>query len=105
MNYWMSMLRVFMGVISGVVIVLMAGTVLSDSINRLTAFEVNLLINIPWPAVALLGFIGGFAERLVPNILQRSAEKMQGSFGTPAQAMRAADRAGDSEAEKVSLCS
>jgi hypothetical protein len=102
MNYWMSVLRVFMGVISGVVIVLLAGTILTDSIYKLTGFSMNLLGDIPWPEVALLGFLGGFAERLIPNILQRSAEKMEASYGTPAQAMRAADSAGAAKAKKVS---
>jgi hypothetical protein len=41
-----------MGVISGVVIVLLAGTILTDSIYKLTGFSMNLLGDIPWPEVA-----------------------------------------------------
>jgi hypothetical protein len=32
--------------------------------------------------------IGGFAERLIPNLLNQTAEKMGPTAGTPVQAVR-----------------
>ena len=41
-----------------------------------------------WQAAAVLGFVAGFAERLVPNMMRWTAGQMEPSFGTPAQAVR-----------------
>jgi hypothetical protein len=87
MNYWMSVIRVCMGVISGVVILLLASTLLSDSIGKLMG-PMDLRGEIAWPGVALLGFLGGFSERMIPTILQKTAANVDASSGTPAQAIR-----------------
>ena len=36
--------------------------------------------------IAILGLVGGFAERLVPNLVRGAAEKLEARAGTPVQA-------------------
>jgi hypothetical protein len=92
MNYWLSGIRVGMGMISGVVILLLTSTFLGDSVSKLVG-EVDLTKpNIAWQAVALLGIIGGFAERLIPILLKQSADKMETKYGTPVEAARGAEK-------------
>lgn len=38
----------------------------------------------------VLGLIGGFAERLIPNLLPRTIDNVESSVGTPAQAVGSA---------------
>jgi hypothetical protein len=47
--------------------------------------------------VAIIGLIGGFAERLVPNLVQGAADKLESNAGTPGQAVQGtkADRPKD----------
>jgi hypothetical protein len=87
MNDWMSGIRVGVGVIAGPILVLLAATILSDGVKRLVVgWEPGKLT--PWQAAATLGLIAGFAERLIPNLLQRTGEQLESSPGTPVQAMR-----------------
>ena len=87
MNYLMGLVRVLLGVMSAIALLLFAHTVFADMAKKLglaaTAQE-GL-----WEAVAVFGFVGGFAERLIPNILRQTIDKMETSAGTPVQAIRA----------------
>ncbi len=84
MNYWMSATRVGMGVISAIALLLLANTVLDDTFRRLYPD----LHWTSWQPAAMLGLIGGFAERLIPNLLNQTAGKMSPAAGTPVQAVR-----------------
>ena len=100
MNYWMSATRVLVGVMSAVALLLFADTLMTDLLGKLTdgvkhVTEIgrNQLL---WPAVAVLGFIGGFAERLIPNILRQTVDKLglpAETDGTPVQAVRSMETA------------
>ena len=100
MNYWMSATRVLIGVMSAVALLLFADTLMTDLLGKLTdgvkhVTEIggNQLL---WPAVAVLGFVGGFAERLIPNILRQTVSKLglpTDSDGTPVQAVRSKETA------------
>ena len=85
MNYWMSVMRVGIGVIAGVILWLIAPTVLSEHVQRLIPHWEQS----GWQAAAALGLIAGFAERLIPNIMRWSGEQLEPSYGTPSQAVRA----------------
>jgi hypothetical protein len=84
MNYWMSATRVGMGMISAITLLLLANTVLDDPFHKLYPN----LVWASWQSAALLGLIGGFAERLIPNLLNQTAGKMGPTDGTPVQAVR-----------------
>jgi hypothetical protein len=94
MNYWMSGTRVGIGVVAGAILVLLAPTILTDTMKKLVP-QMGETVN-HWETAAVLGLIGGFAERLIPNLLWRTVRKVESSFGTPAQAVRseAQDRNG-----------
>jgi len=97
MNYWMSAVRVLMGFMSAIALLLFAETLLGDMLGKLIgspgshiadpigadAKNVGL-----WQAVAMLGFVAGFAERLIPNIVRQTAGKIESAVGTPVQAAR-----------------
>jgi hypothetical protein len=84
MNYWMSATRVGMGVISAITLLLLANTVLDGTFLKLYPD----LHWTAWQPAAMLGLIGGFAERLIPNLLNQTAGKMGSTGGTPVQAVR-----------------
>ena len=84
MNYWMSAIRVGLGVIAAIGLLLFANTILADMISKM----VSAKDVIPWEVAAILGFIGGFAERLVPNLLRRTVSAIESTDGTPVQAVR-----------------
>jgi hypothetical protein len=89
MNYFMSMIRVLMGVMSGTALLLFADTMLSDMAKKLSnspAF--NTQNGVLWEVVVIFGFIGGFAERLIPNILRQTIDRIESGAGTPVQAVR-----------------
>jgi hypothetical protein len=46
-------------------------------LSSVTGTEVN------WQAVAVLCLVGGLAERLIPNLLRGTADKMKSPVGTP----------------------
>jgi hypothetical protein len=83
MTYCMSAIRVLVGVMSAVVLVLLVDRLFSDTfaamLHKATAGDWR-----DWQAIAVLGIVGGFAERLVPSLLQATAN----GFGTPVQAVR-----------------
>jgi hypothetical protein len=74
-NYLMGALRVLGGAVAGAVLLLLLS---SDLISFLS----NVLSHGQWPAqsrtAAMVGFIAGFAERLVPNLLRGAEAQMLG---------------------------
>jgi len=82
MNKWMSRTRVLVGLIAGLILLLLAKTILEKHVPA-----TNLDIA-KWEAVAVLGFIAGFAERLIPTLLSRAAGQIESKAGTPVQAVR-----------------
>jgi hypothetical protein len=83
MNYCMSVIRVGTGVVAGLLLLLLAPIILSDVVK-------NLFVNGSEAEMAVvLGFVGGFAERLIPNIMRWTGQQLEPSFGTPSQAVRA----------------
>jgi hypothetical protein len=85
MNYWMSGIRVGIGVVAGITLLLLAPTILTDTVTKFVPAWGN---PVGWEAAATLGLLAGFAERLVPNIMRWTSVQMDPSDGTPAQAVR-----------------
>lgn len=73
-----------MGVVSAITLLLLANTILADTFHKLYPD----LRWTSWQHAAMLGLIGGFAERLIPNLLNQTAGKMGSTGGTPVQAVR-----------------
>jgi hypothetical protein len=73
----MSGIRVGIGVIAGAILLLLAPTILSDSMKHL----VPHMQEEDWQAAAVLGLIGGFAERFIPNLLLRTIGGIFGGHG------------------------
>jgi len=103
MNYWMSAVRVLMGFMSAIALLLFADTLLDDMLGKLIgpgkhitdpigADTQNVVL---WEAVAMLGFVAGFAERLIPNIVRQTADKLESAVGTPVQAVRSGPSRGE----------
>jgi hypothetical protein len=86
MNRWMAGLRVGVGIVAAMVLLLMAATVLGDTVKRILPIPMDG--QIPWESAALLGLLGGFAERLIPNLLRRTSGTLELDAGTPVQAVR-----------------
>jgi hypothetical protein len=82
MNYWMSLTRVGIGLITGPILLLLGSTILSEPIKGLVPMMGE------WRGAAVLGLIGGFAERLIPNLLTRTIGQIETPVGTPVQAVR-----------------
>jgi len=88
MNYWMSAIRVGIGIIAGIVLFLFSPTILGEPLTQFVPGW-RSPSQLPQPqAAAALGFVAGFAERLVPNILRWTSAQLEPSVGTPAQAVR-----------------
>jgi len=83
LNKFMGMIRVGMGGIAGPALLLLfmaTGFVKSPSSTSAMANSISDSM------VAILGLVGGFAERLVPNLVRGTADKMESRAGTPVQA-------------------
>ncbi|HTO66098.1 MAG TPA: hypothetical protein VMM15_33160 [Bradyrhizobium sp.] len=81
MNYLMASARIGIGVVAGPILLLFGLTLLKEPMRVLiTPGE--------WHGVAVLGFIGGFTERLVPVLLSRTTGEIEAQAGTPVQAVR-----------------
>lgn len=91
MNYWMAGLRIGIGVVAGIIILLLARTALSDAMGKQNVSDMY------WEAVAVLGLGAGFAERLVPNLLQRTVNQVESSPGTPVQAAQQEEKESSQE--------
>jgi hypothetical protein len=89
MNYWMSATRVGMGVIAAIALLLLASTVFGEMMKKMFAMNDRILADV----AAVLGLVGGFAERLVPNLLRQTIGKIESTVGTPVQAVRKRDAA------------
>jgi len=85
MNYWMSITRVGIGFVAGPILLLLSHTILSEPMRNVVMGKEG-----EWQGIVVLGLIGGFAERLIPNLLQRTADKLESRApaGTPVQAIR-----------------
>jgi hypothetical protein len=82
MNYLMSITRVSVGLVAGPILLLLGFTILETPIKSLVPAMAE-----PHGA-ALLGLIAGFAERLIPNLLNKTAGEIESGPGTPVQAAR-----------------
>jgi hypothetical protein len=86
MNYVMGSLRVLLGFVAGVIILLIINcTMLGKGfLGLFNPPSMTRLASNAWTFIALAGFLGGFAERLVPSLL-RSLEtrKAIDDRGTP----------------------
>ena len=85
MNYLMAWIRICLGLIAGPMLYLLVQQPLPNVM-------INPAILQDWDAVAIIGFLGGFAERLVPTVFRRTAAALEESSGTPVQAVRRSDR-------------
>jgi hypothetical protein len=104
MNYWMSAVRVLMGFMSAIALLLFTDTLLSDMLGKLIGSGKHITDPIGadtqrvlWQAVAMLGFVAGFAERLIPQIVRQTADKIESAVGTPVQAIRSRPNRGGEE--------
>jgi len=78
MNYFMGGLRVITGFSAGAVIMLItSGTILGNAITPF--FEGPYAAPTLWRGFVLLGFLGGFAERVVPLLLGKLEGRVEGS--------------------------
>jgi hypothetical protein len=93
MNYWMGGTRVGIGLLAGLILVLLGPTNLSESMRGLIPTMNGT--ELQWQGAAVLGLIGGFAERLIPNLLSRTVDKIDAPVGTPVQAVRSEARQRD----------
>jgi len=78
MNYVMARLRIGIGLVSALILYLLTHHSLGGVVIR------PEIVQGPEGA-ALIGFLAGFAERLVPNVFRRTAEAFEESSGTPVQ--------------------
>ena len=62
---------------------MLLSTILHDTMR-----VISIQGRVPLEVAAVVGFIGGFAERLVPNILRQTVAKIEPADGTPVQAVR-----------------
>jgi hypothetical protein len=92
LNKLMSAIRVAMGGIAGPVLFLLLTTVAANALGTVDISKPGMDPSLFARMVAIVGLIGGFAERLVPNLVNDAASKMQGGAGTPGQAMKAGQK-------------
>jgi hypothetical protein len=77
MNYIMGSLRVLTGFTAGILLLLLiTHTVLGKAIQAL--FEPESTVD--WQNISLVGFLGGFAERLVPSLLATFESRAEGAI-------------------------
>jgi hypothetical protein len=81
MNYLLSATRIAIGFIGGPLLLLLASTILSEQMTKVFA-------PVDWRGAAVLGLIGGFSERLIPNLLEQTVGQIEPQAGTPVQALR-----------------
>jgi hypothetical protein len=81
MNKWMALIRIMIGLIGGFSLFLLVKSNLGIAVLKKDAI-------VGWQGAALIGFIGGFAERMVQTVFQRTATGMGGNSGTPVQRAR-----------------
>jgi hypothetical protein len=99
MNYLMALTRIFIGFVSGPILLLLGLTVLKQPMSGLL-HDPNV-----WQETAVLGLLGGFTERLVPNLLTQTSGQIESPAGTPVLATRSEQSSRSSSAanpERVS---
>jgi hypothetical protein len=78
MNYVMGALRVLTGFVTGAIILLIINsTVFGEGIAKLFESPVTELSAQSWRCIVLVGFLGGFAERLVPSLLKTFQSRLE----------------------------
>jgi hypothetical protein len=79
MNYVMGGLRVLTGFVAGAIILLILnGTVFGEGlVAKLLESPMTELSARSWTCIVLMGFLGGFAERLVPSLLQSFQSRVE----------------------------
>ncbi|MGJ0426858.1 hypothetical protein [Methylocystis sp.] len=82
LNDLMAGLRVGIGLIGGAMLYLI---IEKTSVGK-AIFSEEFLRS--WRCAALLGFLGGYVERLVQTVFQRTGNAIEDSFGTPVQKAR-----------------
>lgn len=91
LNKLVGAIRVGMGGIAAPALLLLVATVFAGNVKAWFGHDPAptdpALDALPW--VAALGLIGGFAERLVPNLVRGAADKAEPRAGTPVQAAKA----------------
>jgi hypothetical protein len=92
MNKLMSLIRIGMGGIAGPVLFLLILTVAANALEGSMDFTKDSASGGFIRMVAIIGLIGGFAERLVPNLVQTAADRMESRAGTPGQAAQGAKK-------------
>jgi hypothetical protein len=92
MNKLMSLIRVGMGGLAGPALVLLLMTLSVNALAGTLDFGKDA-VGTPGfiRMIVIIGLLGGFAERLVPNLVQAAADKMESHAGTPGQAAQAAN--------------
>jgi|HubBroStandDraft_6_1064221.scaffolds.fasta_scaffold92961_2 hypothetical protein len=81
MNYVMGAVRVLTGFVAGAIILFIVnGTIFGEGIIKVFKTDsMDILSAMNWKSIILLGFLGGFAERLVPLLLG----SLQSGVGQP----------------------
>jgi hypothetical protein len=90
MNYWVGAVRVGIGLVASVVVLLFANAMYPHILTPSQAANESsqAIIYEPWERIATLGFLAGFAERLIPSLLLQTINRIAITDGTPVQAMR-----------------
>jgi len=95
MNYWMASTRIGIGVMGGFMLFLIADNTTARNLFNPDLFGSGALQN--WQGAAVIGFLGGFAERLVRTMFKRTADAMAENSGTPVQLVRQNEGAGSED--------
>jgi hypothetical protein len=93
MNKLVSAIRVGMGGMAGPALLLLVTTMFEKTMEASLGHSFKLTAGMEsevMPTVALLGLLAGFAERLVPNLISKTADKTDMVGGTPVQSLKVA---------------
>jgi len=104
MNYVMGALRILTGFTGGAIILLIInGTGLGDGILSLfKSIRMDSVTDASWKCIVLVGFLAGFAERLIPSLLQTLESRVENpAVETEAAQARAKDTGAVGAGQKV----
>jgi hypothetical protein len=93
MNYLMSWIRIGIGVLAGLILFLFAPATMSDAMSKLIVHGAPTDA-LEWQTAAAIGLVAGFAERLLPTIMQLTAGQTEHSARTASEAVRAHENEG-----------
>lgn len=85
-NLWDSVLRLIIGAISGGTLVLLFSTGLLPTLTTAQGVQTPPSGIMSMQFIVLLGIMAGFAEKLVPNLLEEQSDKLRGGKPAPAPA-------------------